>query len=216
LGKSIGVAAKAGQVPAVLASNANFAANDATLADLQRLARAGAVRRHLVIERGSIRFGLIGLLGKAGGAGAVTFSDAIETAKEMVKVLRETEKVDVVIALSHGGVEKAKDGRYTDGDDVRLAHAVPGIDVVIGGHRHTVLLARRDRVRCWGARRVVVRYTASVIGLSEYGVAHAENASRGRAPASFGTSFLPTFCRSFCQNDRRRRHPDKFEGVFLK
>ena len=57
----------------------------------------------------------------------------------MVKVLRETEKVDVVIALSHGGVEKGKDGRFSDGDDVRLAKAVPGIDVVIGGHSHTEL-----------------------------------------------------------------------------
>ena len=69
----------------------------------------------------------------------MTFADPIETAKEMVKILRETEKVDVVIALSHGGVEKGKDGRYTDGDDVRLAKAVPGIDVVIGGHSHTEL-----------------------------------------------------------------------------
>ena len=103
LGKSIGVAAKAGRVPAVLASNTNFAANDATLADLQRLAKDGVIRRHLVIERGGIRFGIFGVLGKeamfyTSGAGAVTFADAIETAKEMVKVLRETEKVDVVIA----------------------------------------------------------------------------------------------------------------------
>ena len=69
----------------------------------------------------------------------MTFSNAIETAREMVKILRETEKVDVVIALSHGGVEKGKDGRYTEGDDVRLAEAVPGIDVVISGHSHTEL-----------------------------------------------------------------------------
>ena len=144
LGKSIGVAAKAGRVPAVLASNTNFAKQDATLADLQRLAKDGVIRRYLVIERGGIRFGIFGLLGKeaqfyTGGAGAATFSDAIETAKEMVKVLRETEKVDVVIALSHGGVEKGKDGRFTEGDDVRLAKDVPGIDVVIGGHSHTEL-----------------------------------------------------------------------------
>jgi 5'-nucleotidase len=57
----------------------------------------------------------------------------------MVKTLREAEKVDVVICLSHGGLEKDKQGRYTTGDDVRLAEAVPGIDVVIGGHSHTEL-----------------------------------------------------------------------------
>jgi 5'-nucleotidase len=56
----------------------------------------------------------------------------------MVKVLRETEKVDVVIALSHGGVEKGEDGRYSEGDDVRVAN-VPGVDIVIGGHSHTEL-----------------------------------------------------------------------------
>ena len=144
LGKSISVAAKAGHVPALLASNTDFTANDATLADLQRLAKAGVIRRYLVIERGGLRFGLFGLLGKEAisvtvGAGAVKFADPVETAKEMVKHLRETEKVDVVIALTHGGMVKDKDGRYTNGEDVHLARDVPGIDVVISGHSHTAL-----------------------------------------------------------------------------
>jgi 5'-nucleotidase len=143
LGKSISVAAKAGRLPPIVASNTSFARTDATLTDLQRLAKDGLIRRHLVIERDGIRFGIFGVLGKEAifytTAGAVSFSDAIETAKEMVTVLRETEKVDVIICLSHGGVVKGKDGRFTDGDDVRLAKAVPGIDVVIGGHSHTEL-----------------------------------------------------------------------------
>jgi 5'-nucleotidase / UDP-sugar diphosphatase len=142
LGQSIGMATKAGRVPAVLVSNTHFSKDDPTLADLQRLAKTGVVLRHLVIERGGIRFGLFGVIGKEAifyaNGGAASFADSIETAKEMVKLLRETEKVDVVIALSHGGVQKGKDGRFTDGDDVLLA-SVPGIDVVIGGHSHTEL-----------------------------------------------------------------------------
>jgi 5'-nucleotidase / UDP-sugar diphosphatase len=143
LGKSIGVGAKAGRVPAVLASNADFSKTDPTLADLQRLAKAGVIRRHIVIERDGLRFGLFGLLGKEAlhytSNGAATFADPIETAKEMVTLLRDKEKVDLVICLSHGGMEKGQDGRYTEGEDVRLARDVPGIDVVISGHSHTFL-----------------------------------------------------------------------------
>jgi 5'-nucleotidase len=144
LGKAISVASKAGRIPAVLSSNTDFAANDPTLTGLQQLSKAGLIRRYLVIERGGMRFGLFGVLGAeaqhyTGGAGAVKFLDFLESAKEVVKLLRETEKVDVVIALSHGGVLKGKDGRYSGGDDVLLAESVPGIDVVIGGHSHTTL-----------------------------------------------------------------------------
>ncbi len=144
LGKAIGVASKAGRIPAVLSANTDFTANDPTLDELRQLSTAGVIRNYLVIERGGLRFGLFGVLGKeaqfyTGGAGAVKFLDAVESAKPVVKLLRETEKVDVVIALSHGGVVKGKDGRFSTGDDVTLAEAVPGIDVVIGGHSHTEL-----------------------------------------------------------------------------
>ena len=141
LGKSIGSAVKAGRIPAVLAANTSFPGSDATLADLQRLAKEGVVRRYLVIERAGIRFGIFGTLGKEAmiytSGGATTFADPTESAREVVKILREKEKVDVVVALSHGGVVKDKDGRYTEGEDVSLAKDVPGIDVVISGHSHT-------------------------------------------------------------------------------
>jgi 5'-nucleotidase len=143
LGQAIGVAAAAGAIPAVLASNCDVSGTDATLADLQRLMQEGAVRRYTVIERGGLRFGLFGVLGKEAqiytNGGAAHFPDPIETAKEVVQILRQTEKVDVVIALSHGGVVKGKDGRFSDGEDVQLAQAVPGVDIVIGGHSHTML-----------------------------------------------------------------------------
>jgi 5'-nucleotidase/UDP-sugar diphosphatase len=143
LGKSIGVAAKAGPIPTVISSNTSFTIDDPTLADLKGLAKSGVVRRHLVIDRGGIRFGLFGLLGKEAqiytSGGAVTYLDTVEAAREMVTLLRDMEKVDLVICLSHGGVVKVKDGSYTDGEDVSIARAVPGIDIVIGGHSHTEL-----------------------------------------------------------------------------
>jgi 5'-nucleotidase len=141
--RSIDTAAKTGRFPAVVASNTHYTGQGETLADLQRLVKAGVIRRHLVIERGGIRFGIFGLLGKEAqiytSGGAVTFTDTIEAAKEMVTLLRETEKVDLVICLSHGGVVKGKDGTFTDGEDVSVARVVPGIDIVIGGHSHTEL-----------------------------------------------------------------------------
>ena len=144
LGTEIRVAAKAGRIPAIVPSNTNFAANDPSLAELQRLAKENIIRRYYVIERGGIRFGIFGLIGKeatiyTSGAGPIQFADAVETGKEMVKILRETEKVDVVICLSHGGVVKGKDGTYSEGDDIRVAKEVAGIDVLVGGHSHTEL-----------------------------------------------------------------------------
>ncbi len=143
LGRSISVAAKAGRIPKILASNTDFTKQDPTLVDLQRLAKSGVIRRYTVIERGGLRFGIFGLLGKEAmhytSGGATTFADPIETAKKMVTLLREKEKVNLVIALSHGGLEKGKDGRYTEGEDVSVAKDVPGIDVVISGHSHTFL-----------------------------------------------------------------------------
>ena len=99
----------------MVASNANFEADDPTLDALKRQFKEGVIRRYLVIQApGGIRFGIFGVLGKeavefTSGAGAVTVDDFIESSKEVVKVLRDKkEKVDVVICLSHGGIEKGR------------------------------------------------------------------------------------------------------------
>jgi len=53
----------------------------------------------------------------------------------MVKELR-SQGCDVIVCLSHSGVEKDKKGRWA-GEDVKLASRVKGIDVIISGHTHT-------------------------------------------------------------------------------
>ncbi|MGB5822983.1 MAG: 5'-nucleotidase C-terminal domain-containing protein [Proteocatella sp.] len=61
------------------------------------------------------------------------FRDIIANAQKTVKELRETEKVDVVVMLSHLGLYE---GDYTSD---KVASAVEGIDVIIDGHSHTKL-----------------------------------------------------------------------------
>jgi 5'-nucleotidase len=144
LAMSIKAAVDAGFVTPVIASNTNLDAGDSTLSGLRKLASDGHILPYKVVERDGIRFGIFGLLGKeatfyTGGAGAVKFNDAVETARTMVKLLRDSLKSDVVICLSHGGLQIGADGRFSAGDDVHLAETVPGIDIIIGGHSHTAL-----------------------------------------------------------------------------
>lgn len=55
------------------------------------------------------------------------FDDPIEVAAKLVPELKK--RADIIIALTHIGLKKDKE----------LAGAMPGIDLIIGGHTHTVL-----------------------------------------------------------------------------
>lgn len=57
--------------------------------------------------------------------GTLTIADEIETARRMTDTLRR--QADIVILISHAGEQV----------DEEIAQAVPGIDVIIGGHSHT-------------------------------------------------------------------------------
>lgn len=63
------------------------------------------------------------------GTIGVTFEDPVVTASRYVPFLRS--RADLVVALTHLGME----------EDVRLAKEVSGIDIIIGGHSHTLLEA---------------------------------------------------------------------------
>lgn len=62
-----------------------------------------------------------------------TFSDPVAAAREVVRTLRETEKVDAVVMIGH---------QYSEAD-YELARAVPGIDIIFGSHTHL----KRDLTR---------------------------------------------------------------------
>ena len=65
----------------------------------------------------------------------VAWRDPFESLRPVVKHLREKEKADLVVVLSHLG----HDAKGERPDDLQMAKAVPGIDAIIGGHSHTFL-----------------------------------------------------------------------------
>ncbi|MDR1748268.1 MAG: 5'-nucleotidase C-terminal domain-containing protein [Spirochaetaceae bacterium] len=67
---------------------------------------------------------------------SLKFLDEMETSKQIVQLLKEREKADVIIALTHLGLVKEEDSHITS---VELAENVPGIDLIIDGHSHTLL-----------------------------------------------------------------------------
>jgi 2',3'-cyclic-nucleotide 2'-phosphodiesterase (5'-nucleotidase family) len=93
-----------------------------------------------VIEKNGLRIGIIGLIGKNAAKDAMyswplTFTIPVKTALRFAKILREQEKADLVICLSHSGTDPVK--RYSEDED--LALNVPDIDIIISGHSQTVL-----------------------------------------------------------------------------
>jgi 5'-nucleotidase / UDP-sugar diphosphatase len=94
------------------------------------LADRGIRRTHLVTLANGLRVGFVGLLGEgaaryAPAAAPVAFADAQEAAAEGVAALRR-QGAQVVIAVTHSGLA----------EDRALVRAVPGIDLVLGGHDH--------------------------------------------------------------------------------
>jgi 5'-nucleotidase len=125
----------------IVASNLSFSATDPADDALKALADAGAIQSKLVKTVGTLKVGFFGLLGADAvqvtpQAAPLSFEGIKTAAARMVTELRETDKVDLVIALSHSGI--FADGT---GEDADLAAAVAGIDVIISGHTHDKLTA---------------------------------------------------------------------------
>jgi 2',3'-cyclic-nucleotide 2'-phosphodiesterase (5'-nucleotidase family) len=85
---------------------------------------------YVIKQMGPIKvalFGLCTVYQENQNVSGLVAADPVETAKKLVPELRK--KADVVIAVTHLG--------YLE--DVKLAQNVPGIDLIVGGHSHTVL-----------------------------------------------------------------------------
>lgn len=132
------------KLPQLVESNLSFPTDKAgkmtpSLSELKKAMESYGVKDYTVLERNGVRIGVFALMGKEAASMApkseVTFKDEVKEAKRVVKLLKEKEKAELIICLSHSGTKKNK----ALSEDEILASKVPEINIIISAHSHTKL-----------------------------------------------------------------------------
>lgn len=105
--------------------------------DFTGTALEGVVKPYVVLKRGGLRIGVFGLSPQLDGlvmaktCAGVKFNDPVKAANDVAKLLKEQEKCDLVVCLSHLGWD------IIGIDDTELMRQTRNIDIVLGGHSHS-------------------------------------------------------------------------------
>lgn len=103
----------------------------------------GFVKPFKIFDKNGIKVGVFGLGIELNGLvdkkmyKETVYSDPVETAQEMVRILKKEHKCDLIVCLSHLGYKY--NGDETKICDLKLAKLTQDIDLIIGGHTHTFL-----------------------------------------------------------------------------
>jgi 5'-nucleotidase len=101
----------------------------------------GMIKPYLIINKAGLRIGILaldvnpkGLIFEKNYKG-LEYEDPIEKAKEISVFLKKKKKCDIIICLSHLGADTTKQ----EVNDFEIAHKTRNIDVIIGGHSHSII-----------------------------------------------------------------------------
>ena len=103
--------------------------------DFEGTALDGLVKPYTIIRRGGKKIGIIGLLTDimevvdADIARMLTYQEPLAVVNRLAACLKEEKDCDMVICLSHLGY----------GEDKELAASIRNVDIIVGGHSHTLL-----------------------------------------------------------------------------
>lgn len=111
--------------------------------DFKNTVMDGYVKPYKIFNKGNVKIGVFGLGIELSGLvdkknyKETVYNNPVETAQEMVRILKQEKKCDLIICLSHLGYKY-----NTEPDkicDLKLAALTKHIDLIIGGHTHTFL-----------------------------------------------------------------------------
>lgn len=103
----------------------------------------GIVKPYKVIKKQGLKIGVFGLGVELEGLvekklyKETVYNNPVDVTKDIVKQLKEIEKCDLIICLSHLGFKYKNDPEKIC--DILLAQQTKDIDLIIGGHTHTFL-----------------------------------------------------------------------------
>ncbi|AEW86243.1 metallophosphatase [Flavobacterium columnare] len=101
------------------------------------------IKPYKIFEKAGIKIGIFGLGVELYGLvdpryyKETKYLDPVEIANDITKKLKEVEKCDLIICLSHLGFEYKNEPERIS--DINLAKKTKNIDLIIGGHTHTFL-----------------------------------------------------------------------------
>ncbi len=135
LARILDSAYNAGGIPEIVYSNIEFDLDAAGDDSLQKVFEQRQIPPYIVKDINGVKVGFYGMMGKdavevSPFAKPLTFKDTIATSKQMVQVLRQQHKVDLVVFISHSGIWQDK----SISEDEIVAQQVDGIDVIVSGH----------------------------------------------------------------------------------
>jgi 2',3'-cyclic-nucleotide 2'-phosphodiesterase / 3'-nucleotidase len=104
---------------------------------------------YVMVEVSGVKVAILGLTMAAVPASTdpanvegLKFLDPVETARNLVPKLRDSEKADLVLVVIHGGLAKGPCSSWSGAPVQCLVDKVPGIDLILAGHTHEALVTR--------------------------------------------------------------------------
>ena len=139
--------------------------------DVKGTALEPFVKPYVVKNVAGIRVGLFGLgispaaLITPENFKGVTFNDPVITARNIVKVLRDEQRCNLVVCMSHLGYYDSTNNRRNSVGDSQVAAQVDGIDFIAGGHTHTFMKEPVKQKQPCGAETLIFQVGKSGINL---------------------------------------------------
>jgi 5'-nucleotidase len=112
--------------------------------DFKNTSMDGYVKPFKIFNKNGIKIGVFGLGIELQGlvdkklSKETVYNNPLESAQDMIRILKKENKCDLIICLSHLGYKYSR-ADINKISDLKLAELTQDIDLIIGGHTHTFL-----------------------------------------------------------------------------